>query len=324
MGLGKWASNTWDQITGQDDTVEGPPLPDGDEAKKAEARRLAQEQANAVKLANRKPGEYVLPDSGPIQGLMQGMEVGRTKGEQAYGNLAELGQKNQAQISRMGDLSKGYSGEELGALRSQARQSAQSAQARGNIQAGAQGLKGGAAQKSSRNVANNMGQMEASMALDNGSIIRSGTKDYMNVLQSGISNINKQSIAEAGLVSNVIAGKEIAGIQPPQGGNGTLTCVALFASGMMSDELFASDQVWGATMEQNDHRAYYGYAMVAVYAVLLMKKSELFKKMVAKITIPVVSHATGYKKNILGAIILKLGLPLCRGVYGIRIKKSNC
>lgn len=270
-----------------------------------------------IKLTNLDPGT-----SAQLSGLTQGMERGEMQAEKAYGKIEDLGKRNQEQMARLGDFSKGYSGTEMGALRDQARQAASTAQSRGNIQAGAQNIKGVAAQKQSRDVANQMGDFERNLTLDNASMIRSGTKDYMGALQEGISKINQRSIAEGGLYSNIIAGRNIANIQPPQS-SGTVICTELFDQHYMTPELFIKDQDFGYDLKIKDPSAYFGYRMWADKVVWLMKRSSIFTWIVSLIALPWANHIAG-NKNFIGAFVMKIGLPLCRGIYGLRNEKSYC
>lgn len=116
------------------------------------------------------------------------LEAGYGKGKEIFYDDPDM----QALRARREDLSKGYSGKELGALKAQAMSEVEGQRAaglkkvQGNIaRAGVGGARGAAIQAAAdKGFQGNRAELERKMALDNAAQIRGGTKDLQDFLFS--------------------------------------------------------------------------------------------------------------------------------------------
>jgi len=106
----------------------------------------------------------------------------------------------------------------------------------------------------------------------------------------------------------------------------SVICTELHRQGYMEDELLVLDGIFGASV---DREVYMGYRKMADPIVEVMKKSKSFTWLVSKVTRPWVlemAHCVRpdeYKSNIVGKIIMKIGIPLCRHVGGLNMEVQN-
>ena len=109
-----------------------------------------------------------------------------------------------------------------------------------------------------------------------------------------------------------------AGNAGAAGGDICVICAELYAQNKISDEVNLFDQAFGAKIEQTDYYALVGYQFWARYVVKLMKKSSLFSSFVYFVTKPWVTEMSSImsdrklKGSIVGKIIMKFGIPICR------------
>lgn len=148
----------------------------------------------------------------------------------------------------------------------------------------------------------------------------------------------KQSIAdERSLASNMLAGQTslMYGQQAnmskapdaPKASSWTdsVLCTELHRQGILSNELYARDVVFGKFLEAECPEIITGYHFFAKPVVKLMKKSKIFTKL---ISYPVLSWAKYIASNfenkyIVGAIVFHLGIPVCSIVGSIKNKLSG-
>jgi len=93
-----------------------------------------------------------------------------------------------------------------------------------------------------------------------------------------------------------------------EGDPGTVICTALHAQGFLPDEVFLADAAYGRTL---DPAVLDGYRKWATPIAKLMERNRTFAAIMAPITVPWAQHMYG-NKNWLGALYLKVGVPICR------------
>lgn len=148
----------------------------------------------------------------------------------------------------------------------------------------------------------------------------------------------RQSISdERSLASNTLAGQtslmqgekaaNVAMPAAPQASSWTdsVLCTELHRQGILSNELYARDVVFGKFLEAECPEIITGYHFFAKPVVKLMKKSKIFTKL---ISYPVLSWAKYIASNfenkyIVGAIVFHLGIPVCSIVGSIKNKLSG-
>lgn len=91
-------------------------------------------------------------------------------------------------------------------------------------------------------------------------------------------------------------------------GGGTVICTALYSQGLLPLEVFKADIAYGKTM---DPAVLAGYRKWATPIAKLMERNRTFAAIMAPITVPWAQHMYG-NKNWLGALYLKVGVPICR------------
>jgi len=112
------------------------------------------------------------------------------------------------------------------------------------------------------------------------------------------------------------------------GGDGTVICTELHRQGILSKDIYLSDQEFGRKLAIEDPEAFAGYHAWAIPVVSLMKKSFLFTKFVALFALPwaremhFIEAGVG-KGSILGKFMIKFGVPICRFI-GRRSAKELC
>lgn len=95
---------------------------------------------------------------------------------------------------------------------------------------------------------------------------------------------------------------------------GTVICTELYHQGFMDHETYLKDMTFGMRLEIKDPHALYGYQMLATPVVRLMRKSKLLTKIISVPALAWADHMAG-RKNLLGKIIMKVGIPVCRKTY---------
>lgn len=100
----------------------------------------------------------------------------------------------------------------------------------------------------------------------------------------------------------------------------TVICTELHRQGLMDNETYAKDAEFGRHLMANDPHVLPGYTVWAVYVAALMQKSPLFTKIIAPFALAWAAHIAG-RKNLLGAIILHTGVPVCRVIGKLRSKE---
>lgn len=175
------------------------------------------------------------------------------------------------------------------------------------------GVKGGAAQGAIANVA------------------RSSDAD----IAASLYGQQKQSIAdERSLASNMLAGQtslmqgekaaNVKAPNAPQASSWTdsVLCTELNRQGILSNELYAKDVVFGQFLRKEWPETITGYHFLAKPVVKLMKKSKIFTKI---ISYPILSWAKYIasdfeNKYVMGAILFHAGMPICAFIGTIKNK----
>lgn len=98
------------------------------------------------------------------------------------------------------------------------------------------------------------------------------------------------------------------------GGGSTIICTELYRQGLLDDETYQADQVFGRSMSNDVLNGYY---LFGVPIVAKMAKSKLVTRAVALVAIPWAKEmrrqTTGKGKgSLFGRALLFLGIPLCR------------
>ena len=100
-------------------------------------------------------------------------------------------------------------------------------------------------------------------------------------------------------------------------GDDTVICTELHRQGRISDEVYASDSVFGLRMSIEDPDVMSGYSSWAIPVVGLMQKSKLVTEIVAPFgkawAKEMHYQETGKgQPNLLGRVIMRVGVPMCR------------
>lgn len=193
-----------------------------------------------------------------------------------------------------------------------------------------------------------MGQKAGQVAGAQRGLAASGVKG--GTAQGAISNISRaadadiaaslygqqrQSISdERSLASNTLAGQtslmqgeKAANVQmpaAPQASSWTdsVICTELHRQGLLSNELYARDVVFGKALKAEYPEVIVGYHFLARPVVRWMQKSKLFTKAISYPTVCWATYiATG--KSFVGACIFHLGIPLCFYIGLVKFKFSG-
>ena len=109
------------------------------------------------------------------------------------------------------------------------------------------------------------------------------------------------------------------------GSGESVICSELNRQGYLSDNVLELDCIYGKEHISKD--VYIGYRLMADPIVRLMKKSKIFTQIVRPFGVAF-AHETASRVNteikgsVLGKVILRLGVPLCRWVFKRAIKQS--
>lgn len=90
----------------------------------------------------------------------------------------------------------------------------------------------------------------------------------------------------------------------------TVICTELHRQGLMDDETYHMDHLFGLYLRKHMPEAMVGYTFLATPVVKLMKKSPLVTKFVAFFALPWAKYMSG-KESVLGSLIMHAGLPFC-------------
>ncbi len=98
--------------------------------------------------------------------------------------------------------------------------------------------------------------------------------------------------------------------------SGSIICTELYRQGLMAEEIYRADELFGRMVETNFPLVKEGYLIIARPIVNAMRKSASFTVMVNKFAKPW-SRQMAYmigasdEQNLAGAVIMILGVPLC-------------
>ncbi len=133
----------------------------------------------------------------------------------------------------------------------------------------------------------------------------------------------RQSIAdERSLASNTLSGTvglmqggKAEGTQSPEAPKASswtdsVICTELHRQGIMSDELYAKDSLYGQFLKEHHPSVIIGYKFAAKPVVKCMQKSKLFTKLVAPFAMSWARFIAG-EGSVVGAAIFIVGVPMC-------------
>lgn len=102
----------------------------------------------------------------------------------------------------------------------------------------------------------------------------------------------------------------------------TVICGELHRQGLMDDETYQKDHLFGLYVRENWPYAMDGYHFWAKPVVKLMQKSKIFTKVISCFALPWAEYMSGHP-NILGQFLMSVGLPMCEIIgYLISTKKT--
>lgn len=158
----------------------------------------------------------------------------------------------------------------------------------------------------------NQAQTEADAAIQ--AQMYQNQKDTMDAL-------NKQVQRNQYLTGNALSigsDRGLANEMSTAAGSGvTLICTELKRQGLLPKEVQEADHNFGVALTKSEPETMAAYQSMATPIVKLMKKSSAFTRLVAFWAIPWAYHVAG-KKNLVGQLVMSLGLPLCRLVGKIK------
>jgi len=99
-------------------------------------------------------------------------------------------------------------------------------------------------------------------------------------------------------------------VQSPQTGSSTLFCAALFAAGLMSDDLHAKEMIVANKIIIESPDVYAGYTYLIAPIVPLIMSTRISRKLISMLVLPWVNNNVG-NKNLLGKSIDTIGRPIC-------------
>lgn len=106
------------------------------------------------------------------------------------------------------------------------------------------------------------------------------------------------------------------------GADGTVICTALYNQGFLPLEVYRADAAYGRHLDVADPSVRRGYLMWATPIAKAMTKSRTVAALVAPLALPWAQHIYG-NENWLGALYMKLGVPLCRWLGKIKPIKGD-
>lgn len=133
--------------------------------------------------------------------------------------------------------------------------------------------------------------------------------------------LNKQVMRNQYLTGNALSQGSERGladeISTASASGVTLICTELKRQGLLPKEVQEADHNFGVALTKSEPETMAAYQSMAAPIVNLMKKSSAFTSLVAFWAIPWAYHVAG-KKNLVGQLVMSLGLPLCRLVGKIK------
>lgn len=280
--------------------------------------------------------------------LIRDQIAGRMRGQNLFGDERQLTSGSMDVLGRRADLSQGLNAREMDAARTQGRNEV-NANTQGQLRQlqaiqGAQGLKGGLAASQQARVLGEGGRrvqdMERDLVLANIQARRQGIQDYSGELNRRLFGIQASETGQAQLglqQRGLEQGLAIAGQPAPQPQMGLLggvtqeisvICTEMNRQGLLSKNIRLADEVFGSNMKRTRPEVYAGYYCWAKYVVRVMKKSKRFTKFVCFFGLPwakQMAYEQGYlgRGSILGAAIMKVGVPFCALIGKLILKKGK-
>ena len=138
-----------------------------------------------------------------------------------------------------------------------------------------------------------------------------GGEQYTSAAIGGLGGVGVAALIGTGPVGWAIGG--IVGLV--SGGSDSVICTELYRQGYMSLEMLVLDSEFGRGV---DDEVYSGYRKIANPIVSVMQKSKTFTWLISKPAMAWARHMCyemrpeEYKADIIGKIIMKIGMPLCR------------
>lgn len=104
---------------------------------------------------------------------------------------------------------------------------------------------------------------------------------------------------------------------PPGASGAKIICTELHRQGLMSDRVYAADQIFGEIMARTQPEVMRGYHRLASPVVELMRKSPIFSRAMAVIAAPWARHmaylvGADSRGSVLGMLMMMAGLSVCR------------
>jgi len=115
-------------------------------------------------------------------------------------------------------------------------------------------------------------------------------------------------------------------MNPPEDSGGFLglsvLCTVLHDKGLLDDDVYLSDSMVGAYYKFHDPCVLAGYHSWGIPLAKLMRKSKLVTKLLS-LPIKAWAYQMHGRNNLLGSILLKVGVPLCRMIGVLHFKKAK-
>lgn len=92
---------------------------------------------------------------------------------------------------------------------------------------------------------------------------------------------------------------------------GTVICTELHRQGIMSDEVYKKDVAYGLKLKEVSPETFEGYQVWAKYVAKWMSKSKIITAIIKPFGMAWANNMAG-NKNLLGTLILKVGIPTCK------------
>lgn len=127
------------------------------------------------------------------------------------------------------------------------------------------------------------------------------------------------SLKASGQYASMMTGTQT----PAQASSGGLTviCTELNRQGLLPSDLYEKDQEYGRQLRATNMEAYVGYYVWAVHVAKWMSESKLLTTLVKYPTLKWARHIAG-DKNILGYVLEKAGLKVCKMIGNLYLRRS--
>lgn len=150
----------------------------------------------------------------------------------------------------------------------------------------------------------------------------------LETLGKGATMVNQFNLQKYNKQKEVEAAKLNADATRASASGGKVICNELYLQGLMSKELIDADNEFGRSVLIASPETMIGYWLWAEYVVKLMKKSRVATWIAASIAMPWAKHMgfiMGVEKrdNLLGLIIMAIGLPMCKFLGTIVSRKKE-